>query len=580
MPPEAIAAVKQLNDSLEVALPSLYMIPNVAQYRALEAMYPKSGKMPDWTSVEFANGVGKSALLILDMVGWTMGSDFLCAEAYPPSAIRFYDSLQPLRDSGRMSMRLCCVSDDMKAGGSVYELLHDIFPWAKVTAPDTSKCFRQIDIIHPTIRGITNHIAVKTFDQDEQKHSGSTCKRIWINEQLYDSLFGETIGRIRSKGGTVDGTIAEFATRLDRSTLHDNLETAGHFTLKRCPGHLYENCQGEEVTDEMAYEVLTEIGIQMQKNPDGPGYLTNGVLKKEKIMAMIEGWLRTCPHQLEARKCGKPISTGGKIWPTFLQDVHVISDDTYDPESLKYPMAQVVDPHPARPDACIWAMILPSDRIVIVDEWPTVNEFGYFDQIKENRFTVNEKCDIWRRHEAAFGYTPMIGQNRIGDPNRFLEPNPDNHGNLSMLYQAQGFNFNLNINDDFEFGIELVSEYLWYDQNLRRLHPEDPSAQPRLVICKKCENTYRAVANFSRKVNEDPNKPVSEDVEKRYECFAACVRYLIVWHRNHHFEDIRPNANRISDYDKIKMGRIPKSFRGAIGGMQVDLKGRSLYRMK
>lgn len=557
-------AYRELVGSLEKEIPSLYIIPNTAQYRALEAMYPAAGKMPDWTSVEFANGVGKTSMMVaMDMVGWTMGPDFLCAEAYPPSAIAFYASLQPLRDSGKLTMRLCCVSDDMKHGGSVYDALVEFFPWAKIQNPDTSKCFREIEIQHPALPNIKNFIAVKTFDQNEQKHSGSTCKRIWINEQLYDSLFGETIGRIRSKGGTVDGTIAEFATRLDRSTLHDNLESAGHFTLKRVSGHLYENCLGEEVTDEMAYEVMTDLGIQMQKNPSGPGYITNGVLKRQKILSMIEGWMRTCPHQLEARKCGKPISLGGKFHPTFSTDVHVIPDDTYEPSALKYPMGMVVDPHSARPDAALWFQVLPSDRLVIVEEWPTVSEFGYFDQIKETRFTVSMKCDIWRRMESLRGYRDLIGNRRIGDPNRFREPNADNHGNLEMLYREKGFSFNLNINDDFEFGVELVNEYLWYDQNIRRLHPEDPCAQPRLAISKRCENTIRALSNFSRKISDDQTKPISEDADKRYACFAALVRYLVVWHRNHPFDAIRNDRREMSDYDRFRLGGIPKRYRNS-----------------
>ena len=567
---EELEAYRKLSESLEAEVPSLYMIPNVAQYRALEAMYPAPiwdgakmvpQRMPDWTSVEFANGVGKSALMILDMVGWTMGPDFLCAEAYPPSAIAFYRSLQPLRDSGKLSMRLCCVSEDMKEGGSVKELLKEIFPWAKPVAPDTSKCFRQIDIAHPTLTYITLHISVKTFDQDQQKHSGSTCKRIWINEQLYDNLFGETMGRIRSKAGGVEGTIAEFATRLDRSTLHDNLEAAGHFTLKRVPGHLYENCVGEAVTDAMAYEVLTEIGIQMKANPSG-GYITNGVLSLPKLLAMIDFWTRSCPHQLEARKSGRPISAGGKIWPTFNQEVHVIPSDTYDVRKLKYPMVQVVDPHPARPDACIWAVILPSDRIHIIDEWPSVSEFGYFDQIKETRFTIGMKTDLWTRHEANCGYSDLIGGNRVGDPNRFKEPNPETHGDLAGLYADRGFDFDLSVSDDFEYGVELVAEYLWYDQNVRRAHPEDPSAQPRLTFAKRCENAARSAANFARKCSDDPGKPVSEQVEKKYECFAACIRYLIVWHRDHHFEDLRKKPETgSSDYERIQLGRIPRSMR-------------------
>ncbi len=311
----------------------------------------------------------------------------------------------------------------------------------------------------------------------------------------------------------------------------------------------------------------------MDKNPNGPGYLTNGVLKRSKIMAMIEGWMRTCPHQLEARKCGKPISEGGKIWPTYLQNVHVIADETY--EECDYPIGQVCDPHYGRPNASIWFKVLPNDRLVITDEWPTVPEFGYFDQIKEKRFTVQQTCEIWRQMEANRGYAGKIGENRIGDPNMFLMPNSDNQGNLHSLYCAEGYNFNLNIIDDFEYGIELVAEYLYYDQQMRRQHPDDPAAQPRLVVCKRCENTSRAIALFGRKPHKDSTRAPSEDVDSRYECFASLVRYLVVWHRTHRYEDLRRNVVRANDSDLIKMGRTPKSYRQSmVGSNIINFKGR------
>ena len=574
---DQIEKLEIASKQMDEAFPSLFMVPNVCQYRALEAMYTpinESGKIPDMVSVEFANGDGKTHLSILDIIGWNMGPDFLCAEAYPPAAIEVYKRAGEKRDKGLLSMRLVCVADDMKAGGSFHELLKQIFPWAKISAQDNGKCFRQIDVPHPYRKGIKNSITVKTFEQDSASHTGSTCDRVVINEILPDDLWGETSARIRSKKGEIQGSIGMYATILDKATYLNELEDSEKFVLKRVAGHLYENCVGEEVSEEMADEVFQELGIRMEKNPDGPGYITNGVLTKETIDAKIEGWAKGCPHELDARKSGKAIGAGGKIHPTFSRDVHVIPDDTYEKSMKNCPMGQVVDPHSAKPDAVIYFQLLPSDRIAIVDEWPTVNEFGYFERIKEKRFTVPEKCEIWQLFESTRGYHP--DENRVGDPNRFREPNSHNTGMLWDLYDNLGFTFNIDVNDELEYGHELVNQYLWCNSEIRRMAPNDPAAQSSLVIYDRCANTIRALSNYSRKAQRDKSQSISDSVDKKFACFAALVRYLVVWHQDHRFDELKPSSDGRSEYDLIKYGRIPKSMRGEFGRGMINTHGRQI----
>jgi hypothetical protein len=226
-------------------------------------------------------------------------------------------------------------------------------------------------------------------------------------------------------------------------------------------------------------------------------------------------------------------------------------------------MVMLVDPHPARPDAVIWCRILSSDRLAIVDEWPTYNEFGYYDKIKDCRFSLSQKTDIWREFEASRGYADKIGDNRVGDPNRFREPDEETQDTLADLYEAHGFPLQIDINDDFEYGRELVNQYLWYDANVRKLNASDPTGKPRLVIYKRCVNTIRAMENFRRKITRDRTAPISESVDKRFECFCALVRYLCVWHQNgNHFSEIRINPNKVTDYELIQQSRLPKSMRG------------------
>lgn len=549
---EARAATEKLKE----LFPSIFMSLNTAQYRAFEDMYrscENTGNLPDLNSIEFANGVGKSHGMILDIVGWGMGTDYLDVEAYPDDAINYWNGLKERRDSGKLTLRIVCTADDMKAGGSVHTLLKEIFPWAKPTKQDNSGCYRQIDIPHPTLPHITNHIAVKTFDQPEDKHSGTTCDRIWSNENLPENLWAETLARTR--GG---GNIAMFATILDYASYLDELEGAVNLTMRRSKGHIYENCKGEQVTDAMASEVFEDIGIQLQKNPNGKGYITGGVLNRSKIEAMVEGWTRTCPHQLKARKTGRPITSGGKIHPCFSMTVHIKKNEYLKVIPERYPVVQIVDPHPARPDASIWGIVLPTDRLHIFAEWPTYDGFGYYEAIKEKRFTVTQKCDIWRRMELEFG---VIVSHRVGDPNRFKEPNADNFGQLSALYSIHGFDYDLSVNDSFEAGLERVNEYLYYDQLLNKTHPNDPAALPRLTISERCVNTSRALMNFSRKISRDRTDPITDKVDDRYGCFAGCVRYFVMWHANNSFNETIVDDKRKTDYDAVKIGREPKEYR-------------------
>lgn len=555
--------------------PSMFLGLNTAQYRALRDSYtpmPGSGLLPTFHAVSFANGVGKTHMMGEDMIGWTMGPEFLRADAFPIEAIEFYRSLGPLRDAGSLSLRLVCMSDDMKPGGSVFVILHDIFPWAKLSGQDNGKCFRQIEVPHPFIDGVSNYIQVKTFDQDEVKHSGNTCHRIWINEILPGKLLGETIGRTRSKAGQLDGSILNTATMLDQAGYLEDLEDDPDIRYRNSAGHLYENCAGHEVTEEMAREVEEAIGVRLQKNPDGPGYITNGVLSKSSITSQIAFWRKNCPDQLEARKSGKFIRGAGRIYVTYNPEVHEVDDEMYDPVP-PYPAIQIVDPHSAKPDFSIWAIVTPGDRLVVIGEWPTVEEFGPYERLDFRKHTIGETCEEWRRMESMLGISGNVVA-RLGDPNRFNDPNPRRTGGrLWMDYAEHGFNFFFKIDDDLDTGIRAVQEYLHYDMFRRNLSPNDPLALPHLFFARRCENTRRGISRYGFRTKRDPDAATSEQINKKFSEPADVVRYMCVWHKQNCFAQLRTRRQSGSDdYEKIKQGRVPKKRRMA--SMDFNAKGR------
>jgi hypothetical protein len=538
--------------------PSLDSGLNVAQYRALQRAYAldkETGNPPAINIFSFANGVGKTHLLVLDIIGWTMGKEYLRKEDFPPEAIAFYNSLSDLRDRGLLSLRLVCMADDMKPDGSVMMLLKTLFPHASLSARDQEGCHRLIDVPHPTLPGVKNSIIVKTFNQTVDKHSGSNCNRIWINEPLPDNLVGETIGRIRSQKGKIPGSIMMCATLLAGATWVQKLEDDEVMRVNHVRGHVYENCVGEDVTDKMAAEVKRTIGVQLEKA--AKGYVTNGVLAAEQIQAIIALLRSTCPQELEARMSGAPITGGGRIWPAFNRAYHVVDHYNINPE---WPVVQVVDPHGAKPSFTIWAQVTPMGKLYIFREWPDVDHYGYYEMLSERPHTIPQECEIWSRIEMGMG---LRGAkiHRIGDPNRFKDRESYSGDTLQALFAKHGFNFDVSVSDDLAVGHGVVADYLSFDQALVAANPDDIVGLPRLFIYRDCQNTARAVENYAFKKAGKDGASVTEKVNQKYKDGADVVRYLCMWHGGKTFADMSDTSGACRDYIKFREGRLPSKYR-------------------
>jgi len=554
-------AEQELVKALAAEYPSAFCGLNVAQYRALKSIYTVHkdiNRPPAINIISFANGVGKTHLLILDMVGWTLGPDYLYWQEFPAEAVEFYKSVAPLRDKGMLSLRLVCTADDAKEGGSVITIIKEMFPAARLSAKDQLGCYRQIDIPHPQIKGVVNHIAIKTFDQAVVKHSGSTCNRVWINEPIPESLVGETVGRIRSKKGGTPGSILMTATLVDGASWAEAFEDDPVVRLNHQRGHIYENCAGEDVTDEMAAEVLRTIGVRLEKNPSG-GYITGGVLDKSTIDVLCAGWRQLGPQEYEARKCGAPMSMGGKVYPTFKREVHVVENYKFNPD---WPVIMVADPHGARPTFVIWAQLTPQGRLFIFEEWPTTaGGVGNYETITERRYDIKQECEVWDRIEASYGMKPS-NITRVGDPNRFREPDPYCKDTLHDKYKRHGFDFNINVSDDMDLGHRIVAEWLYYDEMRLAVDMNDTAALPKLFIVKKCVNVANALRGYSFKSSgRKGTTAVSEKVLEKYKDGADVVRYLIMWNSRHSFEEMQNRAVGNDDYRKFVKGRSePRAY--------------------
>lgn len=561
---EETQALKQTEDVLKRKLPALFCDLNVAQYRAFKNAYvpqKESKLIPALHVVSFANGVGKTTMLVFDMIGWTKGPQFLNYATFPEEAVEYWDGLAKLRDSGQLIMRLVCSADDMKADGSVLMALKEMFPDAQTSKQDNSGVYKQIIVPHPTISGVTNVIAVHTFDQDPQKHAGSNCQRIWINENLPGNLIGETVARIRSKVGMPAGSIMQCATLLDESSWAQELGDDPAIGVVNSRGHIYENCIGEEITDEMADEVRRTIGITLDKLDEGNGYYTNGVLSKSRIETMILFWQKTCPQEVEARKCGQPITQTGKIYMNYEQSIHDVDDEQFDKIEKTHKIVMIADPHGSRPTLVGFAAIDPMGRIVFFDEWPPVHGYGYYETITTRRHTPQEECAIWDEILKKWG----VSRNavvKLGDPNRFLTRDSfESADTIADIYEKYGYKFETDVNDDLDYGHRQVSTYLWYDSMAYGINPQETAARIKLRFCRRCINLRRAMLNYAHKKIKRLDAPISENVNEKYKDGADIVRYLIVWLEVHGYLSINQAPTGPDDYQKIREGRVPPEFR-------------------
>lgn len=560
--------------------PTLFMTLNNAQLRALERCYSDTGHgIPAINFVQFANGVGKTVLLAYDMVGWTLGKEYVDWRQLPECVWKAWDSVSDLRDSGQLVLRVVCSSDDMERGGSLYRVIADFFPYAKIT--DLSeRTYRTIEVAHPEHGGVLNTISVRTFTQNIQQHAGSTCNRIWINETLPSHLAGETLGRIRTPSGKMNGSIMMCATILSDGWDREIMDGDEQFNAVRSVAHLYENCIGEEVTHEMADEVYHKMGYRLERGV--VGYKTGGVLSRASIENMINGWRKTCTYaEVEARTCGRPISGVGRIWPQFSYDVHCKDDSLLSCVRGGGTIIQSIDPHSARPTASCWAVLDVFGRLIFFDEWPDYTTYGPYPQLSSRLLTIDQEVDAWHEIERRNGINSDVVV-RIGDPNKMRTPElsrstarcpiGDLYRDSWSRYSSHGggYTYLVNVDDSLDRGHSMVSSYLHHDSDRIGNNPLDISCASKIYfVASRCYNTVQAVSNYSMRVSRSGDKGVTARVDEKYSDFAGVVRYMVMYASGVSgvVSVRRKKSGGGNDWDKIRAGRIPRTYRKRASGV-------------
>lgn len=545
---------------LEEMYPTMFWVPNIAQARVVDCWNGDEGSWPFITLMTPGNGTGKTNTMIQDIAGVYLGPDYVNKDWVKS---KYYQDVEHLRDAGKFRGRIVCKAEDVKEGGSVYEEVMQWIPSAKFVNKTSSGYYQKLHIPHPVNPNIVGICDIKTFDQEKTAHSGSNLHRIWMNEPPPPEIFGEEIGRTRSKSGQVQCHVLIYATVLDQSGyLWDMLDDPDmKDRMVNFQGCIWENCVGSEVPNHIA----RKLGLKRDK--DDIGWITRGVLSRASIENQIATWRRTCPAEAEAREWGKPMFLSGVIHQSFDTAVHIVKPF---PIPKRWPIIQVVDPHPSKEDFSGWFAISPLHELVGVAEWPAKP----FELIKNRTLTIEEMCSEWRRMEAEMGIAEQIVA-RFGDPNMFESPDSNTLKTIKQLYAVHGYSFNTNVNDNLEYGHRSVDTLLYFDREQWNINPSEPKNRPKLTFFETCSNLCVAMQRYGRKANRDPSAPPSEQIDKKYACVAGVIRYAAVSF-NYYTSGAtgRKGEEKMSDYERMKRGR-DKYRLGSVENVRT-IKGRKV----
>ena len=328
----------------------------------------------------------------------------------------------------------------------------------------------------------------KTFDQDEQSFESANVGILIIDEPAPKSIWDSCKSRRRM------GNLA----LLPMTPLY-------------CPPYILDEIK-ERVDNGSPRHAHLKASVYEACKRRG----TRGHLDPNGIDAMVEDY---DPEEREARAFGEFMYFSGMIYKEFDKGKHVVEPEEF-PIRGNFKIFQVVDPHDARPAACLWAARFENGRWVIFHETPSDQSRPFWD-MKESRLIEDDAKD-WKKIERKYKFPvrPVrILDKRFGWQKR-------GQTTLAKIYSQNGFVFNKSYTSNTEDG------EIRYGHNLVRIALRNlQDGRPGLVIWNTCHHTINGLSHYIRrkrtgKISEHFATADGEIVDK-YKDFPDIIRYLV-----------------------------------------------------
>lgn len=226
-------------------------------------------------------------------------------------------------------------------------------------------------------------------------------------------------------------------------------------------------------------------------------------LSKE-IVEQAERMKREDPDLYKNIWEGEPLGGGGRVFPMFSDDVHVID---FSLELLpRCNLYMSIDPHRKYYPAIKWYAVTPTDAVVVYNEWPRYEEFGmWYDEARTGK-TFDLTLKELSNRILANDLTQQYGGKVVGrtiDP-RFSAENPDTVRTL----------IEYGINNWIEAPFEKIETQRENLKSLLSYNPTLPLAGtnlPDLYVRRECRNSIRAYKRHCYDEKRDKESEESKD---------------------------------------------------------------------
>lgn len=291
--------------------------------------------------------------------------------------------------------------------------------------------------------GGESKIGFKSCDQGRDKFQGTSLDYVWFDEEPPEDIYKECRMRVLDRCGEIYGTM----TPLKGLTW------------------VYNTIYLNEGNDE-------EVWCEFMEWADNP-YLSPSEIKS--LTATLS------QSELEARRYGKFINSGGQVYSEFDESVNVIEpfnvpQEWYDNISI--------DPGLNNPLSAHWYAVDYDNNIYVIAEHYETNQTVEYHANK-----IKEICKRLNWHTASNGmYSALIdsaaNQRTLSSPK-----------NVCELFYDNGILVNPKVNKDLYSGINRVKSYL-----------KNANGVSKLFIFKNCPNMIREIKGYFWGNNDAPIK--------------------------------------------------------------------------
>ena len=233
---------------------------------------------------------------------------------------------------------------------------------------------------------------------------------------------------------------------------------------------------------------------------------------------------REDPHQVEARVYGRFAHLLGRIYPTYDENVHLISCNEMEQrmtQNVTYGVT--VDPHDRRPFAVAFWFVDANNDIHFYKNYP----LEPMPEVKSCDLTVKNYAEMIKTEQESLTNGKITYF--FGDPNKFPTVRKTQQYAAQTLtddFALEGLYFDVEINDSIAEGHRTVrSDYLYYDIK----EPITATNKPKIYVSTACMNIHQAMMKYTW--DEKKSKVLASEVpHEKYKDFSDCVRYSCIKH--------------------------------------------------